>query len=143
MLSKKTKYAIHALTYLAKSSRQTPVIIREIAQEYCIPQKFLESILLELKKAGFLGSKIGKGGGYYLTKDPKKIKMAHILRMFNGPIALLPCVSLNYYESCAECVDEKQCGLHKMALEVRDAALKILLNKSLGDIVAFEELESC
>ncbi|MEO9256839.1 MAG: Rrf2 family transcriptional regulator, partial [Crocinitomicaceae bacterium] len=90
MLSKKTKYAFHALTFLAKQKSETPIVIITIAKSTKIPRKFLENILLELKKAGFLGSKMGKGGGYYLMKSPSEIKLSAIIRMFNGPIAYLP-----------------------------------------------------
>lgn len=139
MLSKKTKYAFHALTYLGKQEDKKPVIISEIAQHTKVPKKFLESILLDLRKAGFLKSKMGKGGGYYLYKEPKDILMADVIRMFNGPIALLPCVSLNYYEPCEECVDEDTCGLNKMMIQVRDETLKILANKSLEEIIQAEK----
>jgi len=100
MLSKKNRYAFHALEYLALKQGTGPVLIEEIAREKQIPKKFLESILLELKKAGFLSSKMGKGGGYYLLKSPDEIRFAHIIRLIDGPIALLPCVSLNYHEKC-------------------------------------------
>src|SRR5690606_20694440 len=111
MLSKKTKYALHALTYLSKHRDKGAILIQEISQKYGISHKFLENILLELKKAGFLGSKKGKGGGYYLIKDPQDVPSSTIIRMSDGPIALLPCVSLNYYESCEECHDKERCGL--------------------------------
>ncbi len=91
MLSKKTKYALHALTFLAKSSGNGPVLISEIASKNNIPRKFLESILLELKKNGVLDSKMGKGGGYFLYLKPSEIKVSTIIRLFDGPIALLPC----------------------------------------------------
>lgn len=135
MLSKKTKYAFHALIYLAKKEERIPILISEIASHTKVPKKFLEAILLDLKKNGFLTSKMGKGGGYYLLKEPQNIKMADVLRLFNGPIALLPCVSLNYYEPCAECVNEESCALHKLMIEVRDETLKILANKSLKDML--------
>lgn len=138
MLSKKTKYAFHALTYLGKQENKTPVLISDIAEKTKVPKKFLESILLDLKKAGMLTSKMGKGGGYYLRMDPEDIKLAEVIRMFNGPIALLPCASLNYYEPCDECVDEETCGLHLIMLEVRDETLKIVANKSLKDILLAE-----
>ena len=91
-----------------------------------------------MKKAGILTSRMGKGGGYYLLKDPKEIKLADVIRMFSGPIALLPCVSLNYYERCAECTDEAKCGLNKIMKQVRNETLKILVNKSLKDILKAE-----
>jgi len=135
MLSKKTKYALHALTYLSKHKEKGAILIQEISQEYGISHKFLENILLELKKAGFLGSKKGKGGGYYLIKEAKDVPLSTVIRMLDGPIALLPCVSLNYYEPCEECHDQATCGLNKVMAQVRDETLKILSMKSLQDIV--------
>lgn len=135
MLSKKTKYAFRALIYLAKNRDESPVLISHIAKETNISKKFLENILLDLKKAGFLGSKMGKGGGYYLIKEPKDVIMANVIRLFSGPIALLPCVSLNYYEPCADCESQDTCELHKVMVEVRDQSLKILEGKTLQDLV--------
>lgn len=135
MLSKKTIYAFHALTYLGRQEEKTPVLISEIAEKAEVPRKFLEVILLDLKKAGILTSKMGKGGGYYLRETPEKIPLAKIIRLFNGPIALLPCVSLNYYESCDEWGDEYHRGLHVIMEEVRDETLKILSNKTLQDML--------
>jgi Rrf2 family protein len=135
MLSKKTQYAFHALVHLAEHADKGPVLISEIAQEKNISIKFLENILLELKNAGILGSKKGKGGGYYLMRPPKEIALAKIIRLLDGPIALLPCVSLNYYERCENCRDEAICGLNEVMGRVRDSALKILENKTLKDIL--------
>ncbi len=135
MISKKTKYGIKALTYLAKQENNTPVQIATIAKSENISQKFLESILLTLRKSGFLGSKKGKGGGYYLLKEPKAIKMASVMRILEGPIAMLPCVSLNFYEKCNDCPDEKTCTIHNLMIEVRDSALRIFDNKSLADLI--------
>lgn len=135
MLSKKTKYALHALTFLAKQGTEKPVLIQTIVDKTKLPRKFLENILLELKKSGFLGSKMGKGGGYYIMKSPEEIKLSTIIRIFNGPIAYLPCVSLNYYEKCNECEDEIACGIHFVMLQHRNEALKILENKSIQDIL--------
>ncbi len=134
MLSKKSQYAFKALSYLTEHYKQGPVLISEIAKKKKIPLKFLENILLELKKAGILGSKKGKGGGYYLQKDPAKVKVATIIRLVNGPIAMLPCVSLYFYERCKNC-DEKHCGLHDMMVEVRDASLGILESRTLSDLI--------
>jgi Rrf2 family protein len=134
VLSKKTQYAFHALTYLAENIDNGPVLISEISVERKISLKFLENILLELKKSGILGSKKGKGGGYYLIKAPEDIGLAKIIRMLDGPIALLPCVSLNYYEKCENC-QEDICGLNVVMSEVRDNTLKILESKSLKDVL--------
>jgi Rrf2 family protein len=135
MLSKKTKYALHALTYLGKHKAEGTVLIHDIAEEHGISHKFLENILLELRKAGYLGSKKGKGGGYYLIKEPKDIPLSRVIRLLDGPIALLPCVSLNYYEPCSECKDEAKCGINKVMIQVRDETLKILENKTLEDVL--------
>ncbi|GAA4279751.1 RrF2 family transcriptional regulator [Gaetbulibacter aestuarii] len=134
MLSKKTKYGLKALTYIARSKDDTPVQVGEIAKYEQIPQKFLESILLTLRKSGFLGSKKGKHGGYYLLKDPKDILMTEVMRVLEGPIAMVPCVSLNYYEQCDDCPDEKTCSVHKLMLQVRDNTLEIFRNTSLADL---------
>lgn len=133
MLSKKSQYAFKALTYLTEKYNQGPVLISEISKKKKVPLKFLENILLELKKADILDSKKGKGGGYFLKKDPARVKVATIIRLVNGPIAMLPCVSLYFYERCKNC-DEKKCGLHDMMIEVRDASLAILENRTLKDL---------
>ena len=133
MLSKKSQYAFKALTYLTEKYDQGPVLIAEIAKKKKIPLKFLENILLELKKAEILDSKKGKGGGYFLKQNPAKVKMATIIRLINGPIAMLTCVSLYFYERCKNC-NEKHCGLHDMMIEVRDATLKIVENRTLKDL---------
>ena len=135
MLSKKSQYAFKALAYLAERYEKGPVLIADIARKKRIPLKFLENILLELKKEGILSSKKGKGGGYFLQKDPSKIKMATIIRLVNGPIAMLPCVSLYFYQRCSNC-NEKQCYLHDMMVEVRDATLNILENRTIRDLIA-------
>ena len=134
MLSKKSQYAFKALTYLAAKYSEGPVLISEISKKKKIPLKFLENILLELKTAGILDSKKGKGGGYFLKKDPSKVKVAQVIRLVNGPIAMLPCVSLYFYERCKNC-DEKHCDLHEMMIEVRDASLNILENRTLRELL--------
>ncbi|MBY0536010.1 MAG: Rrf2 family transcriptional regulator [Chitinophagaceae bacterium] len=134
MLSKKAQYAFRALEYLVEHQDEGPVLIATIAKKKKIPLKFLENILLELRKASFLESKKGKGGGYYLAKAPEKIPVAAIIRTVDGPIAMLPCVSLYFYKRCKNC-DEKHCGLHDIMEGVRDATLAILEKKSLADLV--------
>lgn len=136
MLSKKTKYGIKALTYLASQSKREPVQISEIARHENIPQKFLESILLTLRNTGFLGSKKGKGGGYYLLKDPGEIPMTAVIRVLEGPIAMVPCVSLNFYEKCDDCPDENKCTVHKLMLQVRDSVLEVYRNNTLADLIS-------
>lgn len=134
MLSKKTKYGIKALTYIARQPSKKPVQTAEIAESENISHKFLESILVQLRKAGFLGAKKGKGGGYYLIKDPADIPMTTVIRILEGPIAMVPCVSLNYYEKCNDCKDEVTCSVHQLMIQVRDSTLKVLGNNTLADI---------
>ncbi|WP_264559561.1 RrF2 family transcriptional regulator [Flavobacterium sp. N2270] len=137
MLSKKTKYGIKALIYIAKQDNLMPVLISEISEKENISKKFLEAILLDLKKIGLVGSKKGKGGGYYLMKNPKEISVATIIRFLDGPIAMLPCVSLNFYEKCDDCPSEETCGLNKLMIQVRDNALSVLEKKTLYDLITF------
>ena len=135
MLSKKCKYAIHALVYLAERHNQGPVHIQEISEKQNIPKKFLETILLELRNAKILHSKKGKGGGYYLYKRPEEVNLMEVIRIMDGAIALLPCVSLNYYEPCEECMDENKCGIRDAFIKVRDETLRVLGGSTLKEII--------
>jgi len=121
---------------MARQDNNRPVQIATIAESESISQKYLESILLTLRKSGFLGSKKGKGGGYYLLKDPKNIKMSAVMRILEGPIAMVPCVSLNFYEKCDDCPDENACAVHNLMIEVRDSTLNIFNNTSLADLIS-------
>jgi Rrf2 family protein len=134
MLSKKAQYAFKALTVLTKHEGEGPVPISFIVKKHLISTKFLETILLELRRGGVLGSKKGKGGGYYLLSPAKTISFAQVIRILDGPIAPLKCVSLNFYEKCADC-NELECGLNTVMSHVRDAKLKVLENTSLVDLI--------
>ncbi len=134
MLSKKTKYGIKALAHLARQEDRLPIQISSISKTENISQKFLESILLTLRKNGILGSKKGKGGGYYLLKEPKDIPMTDIMRILEGPIAMVPCVYLNFYEKCEDCPNERICSVHSLMLKVRDNTLEIFRNTTLADL---------
>ena len=138
MLSQKAQYAFRALTHLVDRYNQGPVLISEIAIKKRIPLKFLENILLQLKNEGILESKKGKGGGYSIKDLPSKTPIAKVMRIVDGPIALLPCVSLYFFDKCKNC-DEYNCGLHDMMEEVRDATLNILENRTLQDLVSGRE----
>ena len=138
MLSKKTQYAIYALVRLAREYDSAPVLIATIAESEKIPRKFLENILLELKNSGFVNSKKGKGGGYYLIKNPSEINLADVIRYFDGAIAMLPCASFKYYESCNHCKDENTCGVRNIIKEVRDESVRILKNRTLEDVLCIE-----
>lgn len=138
MLTKKSKYGIKALIFLGKNYGEQPVQIMRIATEEQIPKKFLEQILLELRNAGLLYSVKGARGGYSLNKEPKDIRLTQVIRLLDGPIALLPCVSLNFYQKCDECKSEDVCGIRDTFIEVRDAMLQILNDTSIADIIARE-----
>lgn len=138
MISKKAKYAVNALVYLAKRYQEGPILISEIAGNEHIPRKFLEVILLQLRNAGMLASKKGKGGGYYLLKSPEEINVADVLRLMDGAIALLPCASDNYYQPCDECRDVKVCGIRALFREVRDETVRLLRENTLSDIIKRE-----
>lgn len=135
MLSKKTKYGLKALTYLASQKDKKPIQIMEIAEHENISQKFLESILLTLRKTGFLGSKKGKGGGYYLIKEAADIPIITVMRVLEGPIAMISCVSLNFYEKCDDCPDEVSCSVHNLMVQVRDSTLEVYKRNTLADLI--------
>ncbi|MEI6946923.1 Rrf2 family transcriptional regulator [Paraflavisolibacter sp. H34] len=134
MLTKKAYYAFQALTHLVEKYNEGPVLISEISEARQIPLKFLENILLELKNAGILDSKKGKGGGYFLKAHPAQTRLATVFRIIEGPISMLPCVSMYFYRKCDNC-NEKFCGLHNTMEKVRDATLNILENSTLEDLV--------
>jgi Rrf2 family protein len=131
MLSKKSKYGLKAMLVLAEESGRGPVLISELADRQRLPRKFLEAILLELKRQGILESKKGKGGGYFLRHAPSEITLGRVIRVLEGPLALTPCVSQTAYMKCEECVDEETCGIRLAMKEVRDATAHILDNTTL------------
>ena len=138
MISKKTKYALNALVHLAHKYEQGPVLISSISLDENIPRKFLEAILLDLKNAGILASKKGKGGGYYLLKRPEDVNLADVMRLFDGPIALLPCVTYKYYQRCEECKDEETCGIRDVFMTVRNETVRILKENTLASVLKKE-----
>ena len=91
--------------------------------------------MLTLRKAGFLGSKKGKGGGYYLRRQPEEIKMVEVMRILEGPVSMVPCVSLNFYEKCDDCPDEMACSVHSLMIQLRDSNLAVLNNNTLADLI--------
>src|SRR2546423_14822401 len=139
MLSKKTKYAIKALIHLGKAAENLPVHSSDIATRENIPVKYLSSILGELRNAGFIHSKKGVAGGYSLNKKPEDILLVQILRLTDGPIAMVSCASLNYYHKCEECLDEATCGIKNTFIIIRDACLNILSQKSIADLIEKEK----
>jgi Rrf2 family protein len=134
VLSRKSKYGLKALLVLAEKSGAGPVLVSELAARDAIPQKFLEAILLELKRHGLVQSKKGKGGGYFLRRKPADITFGDVIRILEGPLAAVPCVSQRAYAQCTECVDEKTCGVRFAMKEVRDATAQILDHTTLSDV---------
>jgi Rrf2 family protein len=131
ILSKKTRYAIVALTRLARDFGKGPIQIKEIASSEKIPQSFLENILLELRKMGILGSKLGKSGGYFLLRKPDEVNLAEIVRHFEGTIAMMYCVSEKAYQPCEFCKDEATCEIRRVFKEIRDKNYEILTRTTL------------
>ena len=139
MLSKRAQYSILALTRLAREYKSGPVLIGEISRTERIPKKFLEAILLELKQAGVLGSKKGKGGGYFLVRDPGEINLAEVIRLFDGAIALIPCATYKFYKPCQHCKDEMTCGIRSVVKDIRDDTVNLLKRITLSDILIRED----
>src|SRR3954469_11078367 len=133
-LSRKERYALRALYALAEDESPRPVLIADLAEKERIPRKFLEAILLELRNAGILQSKKGKGGGYALARPPEKGTLGQVIRVVDGPLAPIPCVSERAYARCEECVSEEACGTRMVMKEVRDAIAKILDGTTLADV---------
>lgn len=132
-LSKRGEYGLRAMVHLASCEPQATVQIKEIAANEQIPVKFLEQILLTLRNAGLLRSRMGIGGGYYLARPAAEITLGQIVRVLDGPLAPIHCVSQMAYEPCA-CPDEKTCGLRLVMLDVRNAISDILDRTSLADV---------
>jgi len=135
MLTQKTRYSMLALTRLAKEFGKGTLLINEIAESEKIPKRFLESILLELKKNGYLGSKLGKKGGYYLLKRPEDVSLLEIIRLFEGSIALLACTSEKFYQPCEHCKDEKTCSIRHTFKDIREYTFNKLANTSLATLI--------
>jgi Rrf2 family protein len=136
MLSQKARYALHALIVLADHSGEEPMQIADIAAEARAPRKFLEQILLDLRKRGIVRSQRGRGGGYFIGKNPKDITFAEIIRTIDGPLALAPCVSVTAYHKCDDCVDEATCAIRKVLLAARDATAHVLETRTLAQAAA-------
>jgi len=135
MMSKRCKYALKAMVRLARNYNQGFLSTAIIAQDENISKKFLEQILLELKRAKLVNSKQGTMGGYYLLKSPDEISLADIYRIFEGPIALTPCISLNFYEPCDDCADEATCYLRNELIIVREKTRKSMMEATLTSFI--------
>lgn len=135
MLSQKARHALHALIVLAQNGGDDPMLIADIAEAANLPRKFLEQILVDLKKRGIVRSVRGRSGGYLLGRNPKQISFAEIIRAIDGPLALSPCVSATAYHRCEDCVDEKTCAIRKVLLAARDATAAILESRTLASAI--------
>jgi Rrf2 family protein len=135
LLSQKARYALHALIVLAEHGDAEPLQIADIADEARVPRKFLEQILLELKKRGIVRSTRGRSGGYLIGKAPKDISFADVIRVIDGPLALAPCVSVTAYHKCEDCVDEATCSIRKVLLAARDATAEVLESRNIAQAV--------
>ena len=133
MLSQRARYAMKALLYLADHPDRAAVQIGEIAEAQSIPRKFLELILLDLKKAGMVESQRGKAGGYRLSRPSSAISFGEIIRLFDGPLALVPCASVTAYKACADCQNEASCAIRKVMAIVRDSTATILDAMSIDE----------
>jgi len=133
MINKRSKYAIKALVFLARAEREGPQLIASIAESEKIPRKFLEQILLDLKNEGLLESRMGKGGGYFLGRSPEQISLGEILRITDGPLAPVSCVSKTAYKPCPECKSETECSIRPIMADVREAISEILDHTTLAD----------
>jgi Rrf2 family protein len=136
MLSQKAKYALKALCQLAKHPEGQLMLVSEIAEKEQAPRKFLELILLDLKRHGLVFSQRGKHGGYALAKAPSQITVGEVIRILDGPLAPLPCASLTGYRRCLDCDDEQTCPVRSVMRRVRDAMAEIVDNTSIADAAA-------
>jgi Rrf2 family protein len=134
MLSQKARYAVHALIVLAEHQAEEPLMIADVAERARVPRKFLEQILLELKKRGIVRSIRGRAGGYLLGRDASDISFAEVIRVIDGPLALSPCASVTAYTKCSDCFDEKTCAIRKVLLAARDATAAVLESRTLASM---------
>jgi Rrf2 family protein len=141
MISKKTIYAFKALIHLAGQPSGQPILIADLARDENIPRKFLEFILLSLRKGGILQSRVGKGGGYYLALQPNKVTIGAVVRILEGDIAPVQCLSTTNYARCEECQDEVTCGIRLTMADVNIALSTVLDGLTLADMVERSEAE--
>lgn len=139
MLAQKTRYALRSLLYLAEESGGQPVQLARIAETQRVPPKYLELIMLDLKKGGFVVSTRGPRGGYLLAREPAEISFGEIVRVMEGPIALIPCASVNFYAPCGDCHDEATCAIRRAFSLLRDQSAQLLEGISLSEAAGWEK----
>ena len=135
MISQRAKYAMRALVALAEANEGEPRMISEISRQKNIPKKFLEQILLELKRGGFVDSRRGRLGGYVLARPAGEITFGEVLRLIDGPVALLPCLSKIAYRRCTDCAEESSCEIRHVFARVAVATREVLDTTSLADVL--------
>jgi len=141
MLAQKTRYALRSLLYIAEDTAGAPVQLARIAETQRVPPKYLELIMLDLKKAGLVMSTRGPRGGYRLTRAPSEISFGEIVRAMEGPIALVPCASVNFYAPCGDCHDEATCAIRRAFSILRDQSSQLLEGISLAEAATWEKSE--
>jgi Rrf2 family protein len=134
VLTKKAKYGLKALVHLAEVEPGRPELVNDIAEAEQIPKKFLDAILADLRNAGFVHSKKGKGGGYALARPPKEISIGAVVRALDGPLAPIQCASRTVYRRCEDCTDERHCAVRLVMLQVREAIAGVLDNTTLEEM---------
>lgn len=138
MLSQKARYALRALLHIVEHGTSRTIQVGEMAEMQNIPRKYLEFIMVDLKKAGLVNSRRGPGGGYALSRPASEISFAEVIRVIDGPIALVPCASENFYARCDDCHDEATCAIRRVLLKVRSSAVGILEGMSLAQAAGSE-----
>jgi len=141
MLTNKGKYGLKAMVHLAGVPAGQPALVADIAAANNIPKKFLDAILGELRTAGLVHSKKGRGGGYVLAKRPVEIMVGEIVRALDGPLAPISCASRNFYRRCDDCDSEGHCSVRLMMIEVREAIATVLESRSLAAMRALVEAD--
>ncbi len=141
MLTKKGKYGLKAMAHLARFPPGRPVPVLEIASKQQIPKKFLDAILSELRNAGLVNSKMGKGGGYMLARAASQISVGEIIRVIDGPLAPLPCASKTRYQRCDDCLDETKCAVRLVMLDAQRALSQVLDGCTLTQMRAMAETD--
>jgi Rrf2 family protein len=135
MWTKKGKYGLKALLHLAALPPGRSALAAQIAAAHALPPKFLEAILVELRNAGFVLSRKGKGGGYMLAQPARDIRIGSVVRALEGPLAPIPCASLNFYRRCDDCPDEEACAVHMLTVDVRNSIAEVLDNTTIADML--------
>ncbi len=134
MLTRRSKYGLKALLLLAREYDRGPTLASEISAREGIPEKFLQGILLDLRRRGIVSARRGQGGGYRLARDPSSVNVGEVIRTLEGPLALTPCVSQTAYHRCEECADERTCGIRLVMKRVRDETARILEGATLASV---------